>query len=890
MPKIPPQSEPVDAKELYKRLEVVYRQQETRLRRRTLVHELLPIDSNLSVETSLSAPLSSSLNPPGDYSYGDYSYDIATDLGADFGNTAPLPPTALPTRPTSFLPPANEPLPQSLQLLNRLSTFGEPRNNRHTLQANHAASNNRHTLQPNYPLADLFSSKLSNELQDVGQAARLGAKSNSRPSTSWNAEKHSRQIHKEEEDDATELNISGHPQRPKSLYNMQALNSHPVKFTDGTGIIKHESLREVQSVPQPVQIVNHEHTMPRIAPVSSIKDDFHAFNLEPPAVARDGYTTTGSGLSSATTIAQGHSASSSKSNRKSWNPKSFISRMKERRSGPDQPIPVPILREQFSASIPNLHEIVVEPETLARPDMPNFGHSAPVVPQWERPIPRPQTTAFAPFKFEDYRFSGVSDFGSLRDSDPNGHFRLSDLDSGLGLSDTGSSAGAEEMPTLMPGAEKRPDWNKIDTSRKRDSTMLLQSRAPGESGSPTKKAYRESALRQEVASQDEFAFDSSLDDSFHSFDHSFDLQDEPPEDEGVFVSFPQEPLTPEPDYGAHEPTHHVRTISASAPITPPPVPEKTTKANKRKTLDPRQLFSSTRTSSVKQSDPSTPPSRSRSNRYTMSHSSSHAVSSPRDTRPSSRSQPIVIAPHTEEPMPDTNSYLYDPTNQSHSISQRSHRSQNSSKMHSTRASMHSPLPPADLNIPPPPPVPAKELAKMTPASIAFLREQEKLLMRRSTMQHSNSYMQEKFRAFDDQGEIGVAFSPATPFTGVDSASSNTHTPRISSSLGYSQYGSYQSYQSPAEQQTSFSQSMNTRFALASSPPPESAAQSVRGIVTSPHTRQGSVNYHGMSSTRKALGRHMPQATTSMMELDKSTGKIAPPKQKKKRWWKVWKLV
>lgn len=805
----------MDAKELYKRLEVVARQQEARERRKAR-------DSPPNVERGLSP----SLNVDG---FSTTSKEVP-------------PPTAFPTRPTSFLPPTlDEPVPRSLQL-SRLSDYGVPTDNVQILQSTLGAG-------------PAFGPALATDLQEVGQAARLGAKTSSRPSTSWNAED-------SPHDDDARLTISNE-QRPKSASNAESL-SQPVIVADGPVLVKRSSVEQLQDVSQMVQIINQAEPVAMVAPVTSVRDEPHAVALEPPVVALDGHTAVGSGKSSASTVAMPQPAASPRSERKSWNPKHLISRLKEKRSTSERIAPV--ISNMTAPTVTSLQEFVAEPFT---PIQPNMSVSNQTTPAWEQPIPRARST-FEPFRFEDYRFSGTSDVLSVRASDPHSNFRLSDLDSGLGMSDTGSNTG-EELPTLRPGAEKRA----VESSAlsKRESMLPVQFETEG-TDSPVKKDYRESRLRREVPAEDAFDFDPTL-----------NLSDEPPEDEGIFVNFPQQdaPLEePEPELLPVPQFHETGAMSGfSTSNETTPEKEKARKREKRRTFDPRQLFSSKK-STTKDIEPVASSNRQNRNTVTLV---SHTPTSTLSTRPSSRSQPIVIMAHHQEPIPTTNIAIYNaiPDTAAVRSSQSTIQTATASVPASTRSRASKPC--NVLIIPHPPEVPDNEMKHMTPASVALLREQEKLLHQRATRQLAEAHIRDTERMFDEQGdEIGVAFSPSDPPAPTAVANKNGSVRSISQATSHNtQSRRLSSAQSARGLRDSYATPQRgVQIVVTPSPLLEETES-----VGAEKRRHASVNLPRHSVAHKLFSRNLPHATVSMVELDRS-GRQSGASKRKSLWSKLWK--
>jgi len=704
----------------------------------------------------------------------------------------------------------------------------------------------------------VFGTSLATDLEGLGQATRLGAKTDSRPDTSWNVERDGGMDFQEEYEG--ELGIVTAQARPKSLSNLADGKIPKVTVIDVPNA-KRGPTRQVQHIAQSVQIVNPPQPIGMIAPIICMSEEFApppTLELPPKHLSYDGSGNYPSDISTATTEVPAHSTSSSRSDRKSWNPRGFITRFKDMRGGSEEEIVVPvnIAQDTHTSNVPLVHELTF---AQVAPSDQVVTIPSPTTPVWEKPIPRPQTTTFEPFRFYDYRFSGVSDQSSVRASDS--HTALySDIDSGLGMSDSGSNAGGDEMPTLMAGAERRPETNKQDPNvkSKRDS-QFVQPQAVADL--PISRPYRESALRREVSMHEAFDFHPDL-----------ALQEDPPEDEGIVINFDLENPGPAPFQTEVEVDPFQTEVEVDAVPVPEedslePLPTQLTQPAhidsgefarpsqvKRRTFDPRQLFSTPKLFSQKRN--SVQPSSKRNNRNTISCQipDTYTTSpSAKSTRPPSRSQPIIIMPHHQDiPLPSPPSQLYSsalPTKSVPSLPSTTHSSLSERPQTSrSRTTTHIPI------IPKPPNVPAHEMAHMTPQSLALLREQEQLLVRRSTMQMTRTDQKAANVAYASHEQIGVAISSDATFM-------RPPMPEIPPKLA--------AHTAPLNHRPSVE-------------------------FSTPSSRHDTKRSSSMAVPSQGFVMRLSPAAVSMVDLHK-TAPSAPDinhvdnsKQRKKKWWKVWK--
>jgi hypothetical protein len=185
---------------------------------------------------------------------------------------------------------------------------------------------------------------------------------------------------------------------------------------------------------------------------------------------------------------------------------------------------------------------------------------------------------------------------------------------------------------------------------------------------------------------------------------------------------------------------------------------------------------------------------------------------------------------------------------------------------------------------------------MTAASIAFLREQERLLIRRSTIQLQQMEHQPKEPSWSaEPDEIGMAISPSPAFTprnanresfiaDLPDFSQPRKAPRPEKHRSHGSAGSATQdgvfydgplpYAVPGNQMNRLSRTQPT---------------------TASHTpRTGSISFTKIGS-RKFLASRAPAGTVSMVELNQlepkgDTAAARKKKWKKERWWKLWRLV
>ena len=677
---------------------------------------------------------------------------------------------------------------------------------------------------------DIFGPGLATDLHLVGQAARLGSKTTSRPSTSWNEKRNSRVDQHEETD--TALDISMPAKRPMSMSNIPKRDSNEVMVRDGAAIVKRNSVRQVQVVAQSVQIVDQqEPARPSIAPITPA-EPYIGPALPAHAVAVDASAVSTPEFSSASTVVGSHSNSQSVGNgeRKSWNPRTLFALLKDRN------IPEPIVVHNNppvsnGLPTPEFKLDLVLPATDGT-DWASDG-TTPIGAlstngsnrgSWSR---RPQTTAFETYNFSSPRFSGVSDLSSVRMSDPHAHFNLSNMSS-------------ESIPTLMPGAEKS---TRLD-SHVTGPSDLQPRRAVTDEGSPIKSPYRESALRNELSIHER---------SFH-MDSAVGLSEEPAEDDEPIK------MLEEPEVQFHHQQNNLESWNHELSEDP---------AARRMTISATQFLSAH--SNHQQLDDNT---HLTPKRNTLQHT-------PSTTRPTTRSQPIVIdAYETIRPVTETPPQNIDFSNAPDPTPVEDNRFRALSK------------PPVVFN---PPEVSATEIKHMTAASLAFLREQEQLLIRRSTIALGQLQQQPEERSWaTENDEIGMAISPgpasdsqndqrASIIASLPDFSRPRKAPRPEKRSSHSKTGSTAHEDMFYEGPLPYSPQDHPRTRLSRTQP-----------TTASHTpRTGSISFTKIGS-RKFLASRVPAGTVSMVDLNqagKNTGANAVKKRwKKERWWKIWRLV
>jgi hypothetical protein len=807
-PKIPPQSEPVDPKELYRRLEQVIKEREARAKRRR--PPTLKLDQPTIIPTIISDPVG--------------------PLDSAKQSHTPPPPTALPTRPISQIPEfSSHPRPRSLQVPQEITET-------------------RPAPRPFYPETyggEVFGSFGPRNLSELGQAARLGAKTSSRPSTSWHVERQARATSVDEEEEGIGLAISTKPQRPKSMSHMVHDEDVTVIVTDGPGLTKRDSTRRGKVRSQIVQVVNRENSMPIIAPISAMEEQASPYLL--PTVAPIETVKLPSEVSPVAAAPHLSPSTEFRAERKSWNPKTFLSKLKDRNASSDklQTTPSPVERRP---SVPPLDDFILEPIPPI-----HDSHRVSLSTHSNSPVESPQgrqNSTFEPFYFSYQRFSGTSDMSSSRLSYP-AQLRNSDIDSGLGMSDTNSNFGmsnisTESILTLIQGAEKRPDCTKLDSPRKRDSRIpSALFYAPPELSSPSRQHFRESGLRNEV----------EIETSQVEPDPHINLQIEPPEDEGIYVNSPSpHPGPPVPEISTVKAEYHQGGVAMEAPVIQTGPSGKTPTIQKRRSLNPKKLFRRPKSFSATILAATSPEPQTI---IPFSDSPPVPIIDPQTTRPSSRSQPILVN--------------YSRTSSSHAsinavsasiAEQQPQQKQSTACQPQEDRWQPSPLPTSNTPmISRPPKVPRHEMEHMTPASITLLRTQEQLLARRSTMHLIGVHAPPRF---DDQGgEIGVAM----PFT-ADSGYPSGHSTGRRSAMG------------AVVRENADEIAMKRR------------SSHTRGLSTG--------NFASLRTGTKGFSRDVPAGSVSMIELTKLSTvqpnmeseqvKPSSKKNKKKHWWKVWRLV
>jgi hypothetical protein len=429
-----------------------------------------------------------------------------------------------------------------------------------------------------------------------------------------------------------------------------------------------------------------------------------------------------------------------------------------------------------------------------------------------------------------------------------------------------SNMSNESIPTLMPGAEKRPDWTKLDSPKIRDSKIPAAILIGSEAESPVKPPPKESGLRNEVG----------LDDGAIHMDNGLYLQAEPPDDEGIYVNFPFQELVQQVPEPTGEPKVEYQEDNAIEPPVVQTGPRtKTSTAQKRRTLNPKNLFSvssrffsSSTTSANQETVPVVNP---------MEAAQPEPIVSPRQsqhtTRPSSRSQPILVGYGPEPPLPKTPSIRL-----AQSPSSNRHLSPISPLMHrpsigGLRSTSNK------LIVPHPPDVPSHEMKHMTSQSLALLRAQEQQLIRRSTMLLAEAHVratEEEVQFLNGTGagnEIGIAM----PLNNNNSINGDV------------------TRQSPVTITTEHIDpftGIRSIMPLSDASGPTSRKQSFvpghgRGLSTGGFVQLG---LGGKGPTQE-----LQPGSVSMVELTQLATKPpaelpAKTKKKRKHWWKVWRLV
>jgi hypothetical protein len=590
------------------------------------------------------------------------------------GSHSPPPPTAFPTRPISQMPDFDSSRPRSI-VIKRNSTY------------------NHENLAPtirsqNAKVQSEFGPPLITSLDSFEQATQMIAKKFQRPSTSWHVERLNQVFVPEEEEIG--VAISMRLERPKSMSYLSSGDSSPViTKTEIPMLPRRNSTRRANTTSQLCHVINQESINTNIPPISHLDSSHNSSPILPHSSSFNGTAGTMSGYSSATT-AFDHSTShstSSKSDRRSWHPKTLLSKLKDFNMSSERLGAKSTALQNFAFDIPPISE-------SQRASLAHRSHS-------ESPglVRKKSSQAFEPFVFSDHhhRFSETSDISTPELTHSLSRPRLSDLDSGLGMSDTETNFGlgntsTDSIPTLRPGAEKR--YTKMDSSQPRNShigsAILL---GPTGSSSPA-KSFTESHVRHE------HIFDGSMFDS----QNGLQLQFDPPEDEGIFVGSPspeqQAPVKNETAYDIIEPPV-IQTGPAAADRTSQQQARKRTRSiiSFRRTFA-RSIHSHKRSNSSQSVNPAeiAPP-----------------APTAQSTRPSSRSQPILAGFDTNEPVPKIPSTVQIPVEDR--------------KPRERRSSMGTGL----LAVSAPPIIPQNEMQFLNPQCLALLRAQEMLLARRSIM-------------------------------------------------------------------------------------------------------------------------------------------------------------
>lgn len=216
------------------------------------------------------------------------------------------------------------------------------------------------------------------------------------------------------------------------------------------------------------------------------------------------------------------------------------------------------------------------------------------------------------------------------------------------------------------------------------------------------------------------------------------LEMEPPEDDGIVINFNLDDPGPAPLVQPKDPQVEPERLLQPEATQPEDQVLQESQSVKRRTFDPRQLFVSPKLFSQKRNS-AIPASNKSDNEATFSAVNFQQTLPLSTSRPPTRSQPIIIMPHHQQmPVPFSSQPLqvYSGT-----LPARSTPSLPSTTVPTTstdpsqgrpRRQSHIPI------VPKIPSVPAFELAHMTPQSLALLREQEQILVRRSTLGASSA--------------------------------------------------------------------------------------------------------------------------------------------------------
>jgi hypothetical protein len=701
-PKIPPQSEPVDSQELMRRLERVVREREELRRQKSASKRI--------------------------------SKQPAQEFDARHRSRSPPPPTAIPTaaptRPISFNPVLQDDLPRAVQVRrpsgNRLSSYA-------------SQPLERKVLSPLPVDGDLFGPPLVTDLHGVGQVARFGAKRDSRPSTSWNETKHTRdEIH----DVDTSLDISTALQRPKSMSTIANNDSRPILITESPGMVKRHSVRQIQAVAQPVQIIN-PHGI-RLSSSSGATSEHPALHIEGEGLAhtkaKDFSALSSPHTSSTSTIVPtAYSSSHLMAEKVPWNLATVSLRNPNRNS-----LHGSIINHEVpdSETPPLPHDIEPPALDFVLPDVPSEVSTPLESNSGSKRVSmfiRPQTTAFESLNFSTHRFSGISDPSSFRMSDSQAQFSLSNMS-------------CESIPTLMPGAEKTADWTQ-GLPRTVPSEVRTAMFVNEQTASPILRQglKRESLLRNEVSPPE--LVESGI---------VTNLQEEPAEDDDPIIDLSD---TYSPIDDANQQAMMRAPKKSFQPLKSAP--------SRRRSFNPRQLFS-------KSSTPKTP---KRNTHTGLTASASIAktnditvvlatgtTKSASTTRPSSRSQPILIdryqtddsvppvpTPISPSPHPPFHQQLPPVPLRNRPFTTSSYSSPNllsgvqtppnntfagywsngASPSSAATTQLRSPVDPLTMALPPA--VSKLERSLMTAECLSFLQEQEELLVRRETLRLAQAH-------------------------------------------------------------------------------------------------------------------------------------------------------
>jgi hypothetical protein len=555
---------------------------------------------------------------------------------------------------------------------------------------------------------------------------------------------------------------------------------------------------------------------------------------------------------------------------------------------------IPPLHEFTLDPIPQIH--VADPQSVTFLHEFDFNSIPPILEAGldlsstpspvESPKPRPLTTAFEPFRFSD-----KSDHSSASHSNPL-HLRLSDMDSGVDMSDSISNLAVnnfshESIPELMPGAQRKPEQTSADSPRHKCTCH------PGRDGEPPAARSHRASVMPGVGVAQETALD---------YGPGLILQSEPPGDEGVLIN----------NFSFQDDDQAVRTppveeISVEEPAMPAVADSVSVRASKRMTFIPEGFPAAEAGSEIARlSIPPTPPAHIDDVAAVAAalsrEASLHRTASRGSMRPPSRSQPIIIGgPAAAAALPRT--LLLPPRTPPPQAASSAPglaglmASPASTVMTATTtggarlrpASRAASGPPAQgarlrstsnvLVVPHPPACPPEELAMMTPECLALLRAQEQMLVRRATLLIAQAHIENTAlapaggvedpagaggaagRAYDEMGEIGVAVGEPPPF----------QAPPVPPM--------------PADDVGPSRRRHSRRSTVAS------VAAAVRRSPSLSFLRGGAGGKKGA-----AVNGSVPVGSVSMVELHRVDGKghdAADKKRsgaRKKGWWKVWRLL